>query len=84
MRNVETIEYNDKEYKCIYVGGRVSGYLVEDTIATALMPKYNEDDFSYADAEAQYIDEMCYAFVPSEWFNLSKKEFMKKFNKHYD
>ena len=30
------------------------------------------------------IDESCYAFVPTEWFSLTKKEFIKRFKENYD
>lgn len=88
MRNIEFTEYKGICYKGITLDGSVIGvdysiYLLESTIAPALMPKY-PDNYDYTDAEAQVIDESCYAFVPAEWFFLTKKEFIKRFKENYD
>ena len=83
------IEYKGVEYKTVTLDGSIKGLdygimLIEDNIAQALMPRYPDNDFIYADSEAMHIDEMCYAFVPSEWFLLPEKEFIRKFNEKYD
>ena len=88
MRNIEFTTYKGINYKSIILDGSVIGvdyslYLLENTIAKALMPAY-PDNYDYADTEAQYIDEYCYAFVPADWFSLTKKEFIKKFKENYD
>ena len=88
MRNIEYTEYKGKTYKGFTLDGSVLDldydiYLLEDTIAPALMPNY-PDSYDYADAEAQMIDESCYAFVPAEWFSITKKEFTKRFRENYD
>jgi len=88
MRNIEYTTYKGINYKGITLDGSVIGvdyciYLLEDTIKKALMPEY-PDNYGYADGEAQMIDESCYAFVPAEWFSLTKKEFIKRFKENYD
>ena len=89
MKNIEMIDFGGSQYKAITIEAPFADLhgeilFIEDTIETALMPGYNEDDFDYVNDEAQEIDEAAYGFVPAEWFALTKKEFIRKIKQYFD
>lgn len=74
-----SIVYDDKEYVCAVIPGKVVDFDYDICIGcSSLNHALYDEDNGYPDYEAQILDETIWGFLPENYFNLSYKEFVNE------